>query len=400
MRRGRRSLAIGLAVSSIAMATYSASTDLTPTVAGAQSDVSPFMVVPVALFIWGTPLLGLLLALRRPDNRIGWLFLLLTIGWTSSFASDDLARHTPPSTLVAAIVAIGQQLGALGYASLFALLMLFPTGRLPGRRWRVLAAALVVGAASGALGGLLAPGNAVQPPVPGLDNPFASPSTQGIASLLAAAGQAAFLGVAFGSVVLLGVRFRRSRGAEREQLKWFVSAGAASAALFLGALASETVDPNGQVGNVLWSLATMTIVLLPLAATVAILRYRLYDIDRIISRTIAYAIVTAILGGAYLAAFLAIQAALAPLTAGRAPAVAASTLVVFALFTPVRRRITVAVDRRFNRARYDAEREVAAFTARVRDEVDVRRVGDALTTTLRSTMQPTSVALWLRTEER
>jgi hypothetical protein len=133
---------------------------------------------------------------------------------------------------------------------------------------------------------------------------------------------------------------------------------------------------------------------------VAILRYRLYDIDRIISRTIAYAIVTAILGGAYLVAFLAIQAALAPLTAGRAPAVAASTLVVFALFTPVRRRITVAFDRRFNRARYDAEREVAAFTARVRDEVDVRRVGDALTTTLRSTMQPTSVALWLRTEER
>jgi len=137
---------------------------------------------------------------------------------------------------------------------------------------------------------------------------------------------------------------------------------------------------------------------LPVSLAIAILRYRLYDIDRIISRTISYAIVTGVLAAVYVAGFLGLQALLAPVTDGQGPiAVAVSTLAVFALFAPLRRRIQGLVDRRFNRSRYDAEREVEAFAGHVRDEVEVERVAEVLTTTLQRTMQPASAALWLRT---
>jgi len=136
--------------------------------------------------------------------------------------------------------------------------------------------------------------------------------------------------------------------------------------------------------------------LLPAASAIAILRYGLYDIDRIVSRTVSYAVLTGILGLAFLALVLGLQVALAPVTASNSLAVAASTLVVAAAFAPVRRRVQRIVDRRFDRARYDAAREIAGFTLRVRDEVEVDRLAVALATTLERTMQPASASIWLR----
>jgi len=144
------------------------------------------------------------------------------------------------------------------------------------------------------------------------------------------------------------------------------------------------------------AILTGTFASLPVGIGIAVLRYRLYDIDRIISRTLAYAVVTVILGAVFVATILVLQELLAPVTSGTPIAVAVSTLFVASLFQPVRRRIQNVVDRRFNRARYDAEREVERFAAQIRDEVEVERVTGALTATLQRTMQPATAVVWLR----
>jgi hypothetical protein len=145
-----------------------------------------------------------------------------------------------------------------------------------------------------------------------------------------------------------------------------------------------------------WTIAASSFALIPLAIGVAVLRYRLYEIDRIISRTIGWAVVTTIVAGLFIALVLAFQALLAPLTGSNTIAVAGSTLLVAALFQPLRRRVQRLVDRRFNRTRYDAERTVAAFAARLRDEVDLESLRGEILTAVAQTVQPTSVSLWLR----
>jgi hypothetical protein len=188
------------------------------------------------------------------------------------------------------------------------------------------------------------------------------------------------------------VRFRRSRGVERQQLKWLASVAAVAAPALVVAIRS-----SGSVSDVAWFVVLLSLGLLPIAIGIAILRYRLYDIDRIISRTLAYAVLTAVLAAVYLVGFLGLQSALTPFTENGGPvAVAASTLAVFALFQPVRRRIQTIVDRRFYRSRYDAAREIESFAARVRDEVEVDRLAVALSITLERTMQPASASIWLR----
>jgi hypothetical protein len=159
---------------------------------------------------------------------------------------------------------------------------------------------------------------------------------------------------------------------------------------------SPFLNVGGTTGLLNVVVAIVGAPLLPVAAAIAILRYRLYEIDRLISRTVAYALVTGLLAAVYIAAFLGLQAMLAPVTRNQAPMVAASTLLVFALFAPLRRRTSGFVDRRFNRARYDAQREADAFATRVRDEVDAEHVVAALAGVLERTVQPASTALWLR----
>ncbi len=402
-RRVARLAALFLAALAILTSVYSLASLFIPPQPGlAGPNVAPFEILSVGLFIFGTPILGALIAVRRPGNPIGWLFLLFAFGWSLSFASDGLAIDFPPSPQIAWLVTIGQELGGLGFVSILLLLIYFPTGTLPSRRWWVLPFVEILGALASAIASLFMPGSPVQPPVPGLVNPLGRPDWAPALQVFNTIGQLTLVPVMIGCVVLLAVRIRRSEGVERQQLKWFGWATGVVTALLLVSLSVPllglTVIP---FADAVWNLTLSSLVLLPAAAAIAILRYRLFDIDRLISRTVSYAILTAVLAVVYVAGFLGLQAVLSSVTESEGPvAVAASTLAVFALFTPVRRRIQAVVDRRFNRARYDAQQSAEAFAGRIRDEVNIEQLSAEVVRVLERTVQPASAGIWLRPSER
>jgi hypothetical protein len=265
-------------------------------------------------------------------------------------------------------------------------LLLTPTGRLPSPRWRwwarLAAAAPVVAALA-----LVVQPDPLAPDYHG--NPLAVPA---LARLLAAPGVAAvalvFISLLVGAGSLVG-RFRRARGTERQQLRWLALAAALAAGLLLIGLVAGYLSKDAVV---LASL-TLCVALLPLATGAAILRYRLYDLDRIVSRTVAYGLLTVLLGGGYVLVVLGLGQLL-----GRdsSLAVAAATLAVAAVFQPARRRVQGAVERRFNRRRYDAARTIGAFSARLRDQVDLDDLRGELLAVVDQTTQPTRASLWLR----
>jgi hypothetical protein len=193
----------------------------------------------------------------------------------------------------------------------------------------------------------------------------------------------------------LVVRFRRSRGVERAQLKWRTYA----AAITVGLTLIPFVSPTGPVKTLAGATATFGIALLPVAIGIAIFRYRLYDIDLLIRRTVIYTALSAALIAAYLVGLALFQTLLAPITSGNAVGVAISTLFVVALFQPLRTRIQAAVDHRFYRSRYDAERTLDAFSLRLRDEVNLDAVRGGLLDAVRETMQPVHASVWLREAE-
>ncbi|HEX6676610.1 MAG TPA: hypothetical protein VF486_16490 [Actinomycetes bacterium] len=326
---------------------------------------------------------GAVLASRRPRHPVGWLLLALGLWFVYGYASWVLLawRGAPPAVgsavLDANVVVIPALIGFV--------LLLTPTGRLPSPRWRwwarVAAAAAVAGLVSLALGPFREPDQSVANPlaVTALAGPLLV--VRGVA--LAVAG----LAIPVGAWSLV-VRFRRARGVERLQLRWLVVAtapvGVAVAALATQALTGNEVDLG-------W-LAGVCLAVLPLAIGAAVLRYRLYDLDRIVSRTLAYGLLTLLLGG-YAAAVLGLGQLLgrdSPLV------VAAATLAVAALFQPARQRVQQGVDRRFDRRRYDAERTIAAFSARLRQQVDLDTLTAELLAVVDQTMQPTQASLWLR----
>jgi hypothetical protein len=270
---------------------------------------------------------------------------------------------------------------------------LFPTGRLLSPRWRPVA--WLAGAATAALTVLGALRVELEP-VP--DRPIANPI--GIAAVedpeQSPVGGALFLMLVVLAAVALGslvIRFRRSRGEERQQLKWFTYAGAL---LLPGAVLATFV--NDTVGNLIFA---SPIVFVPVAAGIAILRYRLYDIDRIINRTLVYGLLTALLAGIYTGVVLVMGQVFGGV--GTDPpswVVAGATLAAAALFQPARRRIQGVVDRRFNRRKYNAAKTVEAFSLRLRDEVDLEALSAELLAVADQTMQPTTASLWLRQPAR
>jgi hypothetical protein len=201
-----------------------------------------------------------------------------------------------------------------------------------------------------------------------------------------------------GAMSAIGLRFRRGNRVEREQIKWPLACMGAGVILLVASLFVQGAFPD--VGNLLSVLGILDFFVLPIALGIAVLRYRLYDIDRIISRTISYGTITALLVAVFLAANLALQAALSSVTSGNALAVAGSTLLAAALFTPIRRRVQRSVDRRFDRARYDADRLTVEFADRLRDEIDLATLGDELDATVRLAFAPSSASLWLRGRPR
>jgi hypothetical protein len=341
----------------------------------------------------GAPILGGLIASRRPANAYGWLWCAIGLG----VALDALARGyatygllgrprgLPAATTAAWATNVTWILG-LGLVPL--VLLLFPDGRLPTRRWRPLAWLTLALAVALPLETAVYPGELQF--FPFLDNPVGV--TGGVLGwLVHAFGQVAFfplfLATLPAAAVALALRFRRARGQERQQLKWFAYAGLILVAVPI----ADTISPFGFSSNRLIELLTTW----PLYAAIgiAILRHRLYDIDRLLNRTLVYGLLTAILGLGYSSAVLIFGQLLgrdSPLV------VAGATLAVAAAFQPARRRIQAVVDRRFNRRRYDATQTIQAFSARLRQQVDLDTLSAELLGVVEQTMQPTSVSLWLR----
>jgi hypothetical protein len=328
------------------------------------------------------PVTGFVLASRRPGNRIGWLFLAAGLGLGLGGFSNPYAVHAlvaDPGSWPAgrAFAWLSNWIWLIPVAMLAFLFLLFPTGYLRSRRWRP-AAWFTGGAfALAAVWGLIAATSQWA-------HPFNSPGPGGLVAALW--WVSAFLisaGLLVG-VVALVVRFAKASGEERLQLKW-----CAAAALVLAVVFVASIWVNSAAVNVLQSLAFVG---LWTAIAVAVLKYRLYDIDRVISRTLAYAIVTGLLVGVYAGlVLLATQVFRFHSTV----AVAASTLAAAALFSPLRQRVQRVVDRRFNRARYDAEHTVATFAARLKDTVDLDSVRDDLATVVDQALEPASVSVWI-----
>jgi hypothetical protein len=349
----------------------------------------------VLLFILVFATVGLVVALRRPRNAIGWTLGFGGIVYAVASASNAyanwafLVRHGDlPGAATAAWLTEWVWNLAIGPAVILPLL-LFPDGALPSRRWRpalwVALAAVAVTSATGAL----VPGRFADYPI---DNPVGIDGAKPVLEFLLAAGTVALLAVFVAVVVSLVRRFRKARGTERQQLKWLTySAGVIAVA---GIAAGFLVEPvSTDTSNAIESLSFTTY---PVALGVAMLRYRLYDIDVVINRTLVYGLLTATLAGAYLGSVLLLQLALDRVTSGSSLAVAVSTLGVAALFRPARARIQGAVDRRFYRRKYDAARTLEEFSARLREQVDLEALGGELRTVVADTMQPAHVSLWLR----
>ncbi len=340
-------------------------------------------------------LVGGLLAANRPANPIGWIMSATALVWALQqfcfgYAAYGLLAH--PGSLPAAIP-VGMLhvmmalLLELGIALLF---LLFPDGRLPSTRWRpVLWAGLAATA-------VLVPGWIVEPgPIGnlGVNNPVqVSAALWATLSPLMLAAFLLLFGVVLASVVSVLLRLRRASGEARQQLKWFAYA---TALMVLGfGLLFFGFDPNLPTDQIAMAVLVVASVAMPAAVAVAIFKYRLYAIDRIINRTIVYGLLTAILGLGYTGGVLLLGQALGR---GRSNlAVAGATLAMAAAFQPARRRIQELVDRRFNRRRYDAAQTIQAFSARLRQQVDLEALTAELLAVVDQTMQPTRVSLWLR----
>jgi hypothetical protein len=336
---------------------------------------------------------GALLGSRRPAHPVGWLLLglgLLVVvnGVASGYVNYGLVAR--PGSLPAAsyLAGVANSIQVLSLACICFILLLTPTGSLPSRRWRWWAR---VAAAAPLLLVLL---SAVDPqPLlpehPEVGNPLAVPVPAGLLLAAAAVAAALVLVTLVGAAGSLVLRFRRARGTERQQLRW-VAVGAALAAVAL--LVAVAAGAMGREGVVLTAVGSC-VALLPLATGAAILRYRLYDLDRIISRTLAYGLLTVLLGGGYAAVVLGLGQFL-----GRESSlvVAAATLAVAAVFQPARRRVQALVDRRFNRRRYDATQTIAAFSARLHQQTDLNTLSTELLAVAGRTVEPTMVSLWLR----
>jgi hypothetical protein len=335
---------------------------------------------------------GFVLASRRPENRIGWLFLVAGAalglnGFANSYALHALMADRGPLLAGRVFAWLSNWIWVIQTAALAFMLLLFPTGRLRSRRWRP-AAWLVGGAFTFIAGWALtgATSSSAHPFTHSNRGSLGGSSQAGQSGLIAVLSwMAAFLvsTALLVGVAALVVRFAKSSGEQRLQLKW-----CATAALVLIIVFVASIWVNSAAVNVLQSLGFLC---LQTATAVAVLKYRLYEIDRIISRTLAYAIVTGLLVGVYAGLVLL---ATEVLRLKSPVAVAGSTLVAAALFSPLRSRVQRAVDRRFNRARYDADLMVAAFAARLKGAVDLDAVQADLASVVQQTLEPAHVSMW------
>jgi hypothetical protein len=345
----------------------------------------------------GFSTVGVVIASRiPPDNPIGWLFCMVGILFAVTHFSAEYAIYTllaePGSLLPAGEAAawISSWLWVAQLGSFAFVVLLFPDGRLPSRSWRWFAWLGALSVLIGAILGALSPGPIA---LGSIRNPLALeslPNTQKPLQML----MIFLVAVAAGSLLIRGIY---ARGVERQQIKWFSYATAlmASGAILQYAI-SEPLDQVllGWVGR---TLVLAGLVGIPISMGIAITRYRLYEIDILVNRTLVYGPLTATLVALYFGAVVLLQRLFVALTGERSTlAVVASTLLIAALFTPLRGRIQSVIDRRFYRQKYDARKTLEEFSAKLRDETDLDALSEALVGVVRDTMQPAHVSIWLR----
>ena len=340
---------------------------------------------------------GHVIATRKPGNAIGWIFLGVGVSASLGMLAGSYAQRWTDTGHGSD--GLGEAAAVYGSVSWIPfilvpatfLLLLFPDGHLLSPRWRAVAALAGLGIAGALLGGAVTPGPLED--YPELENPYGidHPAVEAVAGLSLLVVGAALLG----SAAAVVVRFRRARGEERLQMKWIAFAGTVAAAtVVVMTVLYEVVGEDVANVSIMASILT-----LPMATAIAVVRYRLYDIDVVINRALVYALLTGVLAAVYVGSVLLLQVGLSGLTQGSGLAVAMSTLAVAGLFRPVRGRIQRYVDRRFFRSRYDAARTLVEFGARVRDEVDLGALSADLQAVVTETMRPAHVSLWLRAVE-
>lgn len=339
---------------------------------------------------------GAMVAARVPENSIGWIFCLTGVAlgvadFGSQYADQMLFISSDPlpgGRTAAWLQELGlaPSFGLLGLA-----LLLFPDGRLPSRGWRPVRWLALTGIGLSVIATGLHPGPLVEP-FAGVSNPLGVPGSKGLMDAVSGVGFVFMLASVGLAALGIPARIQRSRGREREQLKWLALAAAIAGAAVVGDL----------VAYLAWGLDLGPAVLglsftaFPVAAGAAILRYRLYDIDVVINRALVYGSLTVALAAAYLGAVLVLQLALQPLTSDSQFAVAGSTLAVAALFRPARARIQQALDHRFFRRRYDAARTLEGFSAKIRRQVELDSLSAELLSVVKDTVQPAHASIWLR----
>ena len=357
----------------------------------AQDPSASFMFFGIVMSL---ALVGALLMTRVPGNRIGAMLLtagiLLTVGVGLGTYATLGAQADPawPGAALAGLVADSFYVYSIAIA-LIGIPLVFPDGHLPSFRFRWIAWCTVAAMAAVTTSALFYPGTAG---ASGLDNPFGNAA---LVPLLDALTSFANLSAIFGfggAAAAMWVRFRRGDPIVREQTKWLLATAGVATIAFPVAFALGT----GGLADGLFLIGFLALLALPLAIGVAVLRYRLYEIDRIVSRTIAYAIVSVILGTAFFGSVLLLSTTLSRFAQGETIAVAASTLCAFAAFQPILHRVRRDVDRRFNRASYDAGLTAAAFSTRLRDQVDIAAVAIDLDETVRGAVKPAALGLWIR----
>jgi len=364
-----------------------------PAMTGAMFVLTYAAVAAIVAVTLSYATVGVLLVTKSSAGRIGAVlvaggltFAAIPFGYV---VGGSLVLRDPFDPLANAVFLIGPATIAVGYSLiLLVVALVVPHGTLPSPRWRwpVRAVAALLAAATATT--VVRPGEMA-------DTPSRNPFGLGILppTLVDLSGVLAGFGIVAGTVVgtaAVVVRYRRGSFVERQQLRWF-----AAAVLLAGV--PIAVAPQPGIGGPAWVLiAAFGLLLVPVSVWIAVSRYRLYDIDRIISRTISYGLITALLISVFLLVNLGLQSVLSSVTSGNSLAVAVSTLLAAGLFTPVRQRVQRVVDRRFDRARYDGEGTASVFSARMRDAIDLPTVAHDLDVTVRRAIAPSRVGLWLR----
>jgi len=350
----------------------------------------PFWDLALVFAFLVTPAVGALVASRHPQNPIGWLLLATGLVFGVAATTNEYAALSEEKSLP-----LGPELGALGGPAFMVTLvsgavllpLLFPNGRLLSPRWRWAVYLAGVALLVGAMGYLILPGRLEAPRVES-ENPFGVEGATWVRDF----GFLLLLALMATAAISLLLRFLRAGGEERQQMKWIVFA-----ALLMALAAALGISLENKYGEATWMPFYVLLFFgLPASIGAAILRYRLYDIDRIINRTLTYGLLTATLGAGYLGLVVGLQALLRPVSGGSDLALVMTTLAVAALFLPARRTVQRAVDRRFNRRTYDAARTIDAFGARLRDQIDLDTLRYELLSVVDETMQPSGVSLWLR----